>query len=97
MRHTWLVYPGTKAADQDLQFFLGDHLLVAPVYEENATTVQVTFPPGQWKHVLTGEVFPGDSQATVNAPLDTPAAFVKVGDPVGEEILAAMAAAGLTP
>ncbi len=97
MRHGWLVYPGSKAAEQDLQFFLGDHLLVAPVYEENATTVQVTFPPGQWKHVLTGEVFPGDSQVTVNAPLDTPAAFVKVGDPVGDEILAAMAAAGLAP
>jgi alpha-glucosidase len=95
MRHGWLVYPGTKAAEQGLQFFLGDHLLVAPVYAEDATTVEVTFPPGQWKHILTGEVFDGDTTATVNAPLDRPAAFVKVGDPVGDEIVAAMVAAGL--
>ncbi|MCU0296837.1 MAG: alpha-glucosidase, partial [Candidatus Nanopelagicales bacterium] len=60
MRHGWLVHPGTKAADEDLQFFLGNHLLVAPVYEEGATTTTVTFPPGQWKHILTGEVFPGN-------------------------------------
>jgi alpha-glucosidase len=95
MRHGWLVYPGTKAAEQDLQFFLGDHLLVAPVYEDGATTVKVTFPPGTWKHILTGEVFSGDSEATVSAPLDTPAAFVKVGDPVGDQIVAAMQSAGL--
>ena len=93
MRHAWLVYPGTAAAAQDLQFFLGDHLLVAPVYAENATTVKVVFPPGDWKHVLTGAVYSGE--ATVDAPIGTPAAFVKVGDPVGDQILAGLRAAGL--
>ena len=97
IRPTWLVYPDTAAADADLQFFLGDHLLVAPVYEEGATTAKVTFPPGSWRHILTGEVFPGNAEATVNAPIGTPAAFVKVGDPVGDEIVAAMQAAGLAP
>ena len=97
MRHGWLVYPGTKAAQEDLQFFLGNHLLVAPVYEEGATTAKVTFPPGSWRHILTGEVFPGNAEATVNAPIGTPAAFVQVGDPVGDEIVAAMQAAGLAP
>ena len=97
MRHGWLVYPGTKAAGEDLQFFLGDHLLMAPVLKENATTVEVTFPPGQWRHILTGEVFGGDTTSTVNAPLGTPAAFVKVGDPVGDQIVAAMQTAGLAP
>ncbi len=93
MRHAWLVAPGTPAADADEQFFLGDHLLVAPVYAENATSVDVTFPPGQWRHVLTGEVYGG--QATVPAPIGTPAAFVQVGDPVGDQILASLRAAGL--
>ncbi len=93
MRHAWLVYPGSDAAKNDQQFFLGDHLFVAPVYAENATSVKVVFPPGEWKHVLTGAVYSG--QASVDAPIGTPAAFVKVGDPVGDQILAELRAAGL--
>ncbi len=94
-RHAWLVYPGTKVARNDLQFFLGDHLFVAPVYEENATSVDVTFPPGKWRHILTGKVFPGNRVTTVDAPIGTPAAFVKVGDPTGNTIIKAMKAANL--
>jgi alpha-glucosidase len=70
---------------------------VAPVYADGATTAQVTFPPGQWRHILTGQVFDGDTTTAVPAPLGTPAAFVKVGDPVGDQIVAAMQAAGLAP
>ncbi|HQR80202.1 MAG TPA: alpha-glucosidase [Actinomycetota bacterium] len=90
MRPTWLVYPGTAAADADLQFFLGDHLLVAPVLAEGARTVQVSLPPGQWVHVLTGQTFAGDQTVSVDAPLDTPAAFVRDGDPVGTQIRKAL-------
>ncbi len=96
MRHGWLVYPGTAAADVDLQYFLGNHLLVAPVTEEGATEVSVTFPPGEWRHILTGEVFPGDQQTMVGAPLGQPAAFVKVGDRVGDRIVRQIERAGLT-
>lgn len=96
MRHGWLVHPGTKAAEKDLQFFLGDHLLMAPVLKENATSVSVTFPPGTWKHVLTGAVYQGDTSVTVDAPIGTPAAFVEVGDPVGDQIVSALQGAGLT-
>ena len=96
MRHGWLVYPGTKAAQADLQFFLGAHLLVAPVTAENATTVAVTLPPGDWVHVFTGQRFAGDQTVTVDAPIGTPAALVRSDDPVGVEIRAALAAAGLT-
>lgn len=86
VRPVWMVYPGTYA---DLQFFLGEHLMVAPVVEQGATSVDVTFPPGEWVHVLTGETYSG--QATVPAPLDTPAAFVRSGDPVGQGIVDALA------
>ena len=96
MRHGWLVYPGTAAADVDLQYFLGNHLLVAPVTEEGATEVSVTFPPGEWRHILTGEVFPGDQETMVAAPLGQPAAFVKVGDRVGDRIVRQIERAGLT-
>lgn len=96
MRHTWLVYPGTKAADADLQFFLGAHLLMAPVTSNDATTVKVSFPPGTWVNVFTGQTFDGDTETEVSAPIGTPAAFVKQGDPVGDQIRASFKAAGLT-
>ena len=95
MRHAWLVYPGSKVARQDLQFFLGDHLFVAPVYKEGAASVAVTFPPGKWRHILTGEVFSGNRVTSVAAPIGTPAAFVRVGDPVGTTIVKAMKSANL--
>ncbi len=91
IRPTWMVYPDTAAADADLQFFLGDHLLVAPVLAEGADTVSVSFPPGEWVNVLTGESFAGDQTVDVPAPLDTPAAFVSADDPVGKQIRAALA------
>ena len=95
MRHPSLVYPGTKAADQDNTFFLGDHLFVAPVMAAGQRTVEVTLPPGTWVHALTGEEFPGDTTQTVAAPLDQATAFVLKGDPVGEQIRAALKAAGV--
>ena len=96
MRHGWLVYPGTSAAQADLQFFLGAHLLVTPVTAESATTVDVTLPPGEWVHAFTGQTFAGDQKVNVEAPIGTPAAFVRADDPVGLEIRAALTAAGLT-
>lgn len=96
IRHSWLVYPGTAAASADLQFFLGNHLLVAPVTAEGAESVTVTFPPGDWVHVLTGEGFSGDQTVAVSAPLGTPAAFVQTDDPVGQEIVDSLRTAGVT-
>ena len=93
MRHAWLVYPGTAVAKQDVHFFLGDHLFAAPVISEDATTVDVVFPPGRWRHILTGKVYSGSR--TVDAPIGTPAAFVRVGDPVGDSIIKEMKRAGL--
>lgn len=96
LRHPSLVFPGSAAATADREFFLGSHLLVAPVLTAGATRVSVTFPPGTWRHVLTGQEYAGDRTATVPAPLDTPAAFVRTDDPVGDQIVASLAAAGLT-
>ncbi len=96
MRHGWLVYPGTKAATVETQYFLGEHLLVAPVTAEGATTVKATLPPGTWVHVFSGQVYSGDTEVDVAAPIGTPAAFVKQGDPVGEQIRTAFQNAGLT-
>lgn len=90
MRPMWMVAPHTSAADADRQFFLGEHLLVAPVLASGADTVSVSFPPGKWIHALTGQTYDGDQVVEVAAPLDTPVAFVRDGDPVGERIRRAL-------
>ncbi|MBZ5741117.1 alpha-glucosidase [Nocardioides mangrovi] len=95
VRQGWLVVPGTRAADAETQFFLGAHVLVAPVLSQGATSVRVTFPPGKWEHLLTGKVYAGNRTATVTAPIGTPAAFVKVGDPWAKRLRHRIEAAGL--
>lgn len=91
IRHSWLQAPGTAAADVDSQFFFGPSVLVAPVLTEGASEVEVTLPPGQWRHLLTGEVYDGDMLQVVPAPIGTPAAFVEVGDPWAERLISAVA------
>lgn len=86
IRHGWLVHPGTRAAEVDTQFFLGASILMAPVLESDAATVEVTFPPGTWIHLITGAEYEGDRTTTVDAPLGTPAAFVRADDPRAAEL-----------
>lgn len=86
VRPGWLVAPGTPAADRDDQFFLGSHVLVAPVLADGAKTVKVTFPEGRWIHLLTGQAYAGGRTVTVKAPVGTPAAFVKMRDPWRKEL-----------
>lgn len=86
IRHGWLVHPGTAAAPLDTQFFLGDSILVAPVLTSGADTVEVAFPPGQWVHLFTGDVYDGDRVTDVAAPLGTPAAFVAADDPRADQL-----------
>ena len=95
VRHGWLVYPGTLASDSDTQFFFGPSVLVAPVMREGADTVAVTFPPGTWVHLLTGEEYKGDRVSDVDAPLGTPAAFVRADDDRRDDLQTMVADAGL--
>jgi alpha-glucosidase len=87
----WLYHPGTAAAESDRQFFFGPSILVAPVVASGATQVQVTFPPGEWVHLLTGDSYEGDTTVQVPAPLGTPAAFVAADDPALPELQAMVA------
>src|SRR5690625_1496049 len=91
IRHGWLVAPGTPAAEVDTQFFFGSSVLVAPALTEGATEVEVTFPPGRWRHLLTGEEHDGGARQTVPAPVGTPAAFVEVSDPWADRLTEAFA------
>ena len=95
IRHGWLQYPDTRAAESDRQFFFGPSILVAPVMMEGAGSVEVSLPPGTWVHLITGEQLQGDRTVSVDAPLGTPAAFVEVSDPDAAGLVALVARAGL--
>jgi len=80
IRHTVLVDPlwseSLRAHDQ---WMIGQDMLFAPVVTEGATTVQVRFPAGEWEHLFTGQVVAGRCTREVDAPLGTPAVFVRRG------------------
>lgn len=90
VQHPWMLDPVAElsgAADEELQ--LGPDVLLAPVLEAGAETVDVTFPPGSWQNIWTGETF-GDetavTRATVAAPLGQPALFVREGSAVASDL-----------
>ncbi len=80
IRHTVLVDSEWEGAlEANRQWMLGPDVLFAPVVKEGAVNVEVSFPEGEWEHLLTGERFKGRQKATVSAPIGTPAVFVRVG------------------
>jgi alpha-glucosidase (family GH31 glycosyl hydrolase) len=58
------------------QYFLGDHLVVAPVIEPGAEEQRVYLPPGEWIDPWTGEELSGPAVVTRPAPLDRIPAYV---------------------
>ena len=86
-----------------LQFLLGRNLLVAPVVQPGAATVEVWFPSLEaWENIWTGETIScaltpsGGETKKVDAPLGKPAAFIRRVDdplstPVEPELIAAVA------
>ena len=57
------------------EFMLGDHILMAPIFEESQQFINIYLPGGSWKHLWTGQVFNGPTRATVYAPIGKPAVF----------------------
>lgn len=92
IRHGWLVAPDSPAAEVDTQFFLGDALLVAPVLERTGGGVEVTFPPGRWRHLVTGRTYE-EGIAEVEALPGRPAAFVRADHPLAGRLVREVSAA----
>jgi len=59
------------------QFFLGDDLLVVPVFEEHASSVDVYLPRGNWTHFWSGRSVTGPSRERWPAPMGQPAFFYR--------------------
>lgn len=76
VRHTMLVDPDWNLAyEANAQWLIGDNLLFVPVVREGEDCVTVYFPEGQWRHLLTNEIYEGRQVLQMDAPIGVPAAF----------------------
>jgi alpha-glucosidase len=76
------------AAPMDTQVMLGRALLVAPVLEEGATTVDVYFPtPATWFDYFSGAPLPGaaGTTVTIDAPIFHIPVFLRGGSIVAQQ------------
>ncbi|MFS8097243.1 carbohydrate-binding protein [Lentzea alba] len=82
VRPAYVDYPGSAEAYStvDSQFLLGPDVLVAPITTPGLIgSTRVWFPPGQWTDYFTGQVYQGNSWATVSAGWDTMPVFLRAG------------------
>ena len=59
-------------------FAYGADMIVAPVTEEGATRREVVLPPGDWRHLWTGDVVPAGTYE-IDAPIGRPPVFTRLG------------------
>ncbi|HKH81197.1 MAG TPA: alpha-glucosidase, partial [Methylovirgula sp.] len=98
VRHLFLHYPDDPNTHAlRYQFLLGPDLLVAPVLDKGADTVDVYFPVGSvwtdlWTGVQAGET--GDWN-TMPAPLGKPAVFLRKGAASADQIVSGLKSVGV--
>lgn len=60
------IFPNQNVEAVMDQFMLGNHILVAPIYEANVRERNVIIPRGKWKNELTSEEFETDRTISVS-------------------------------
>jgi alpha-glucosidase len=96
--HLFLHYPNDpNTHGLRYQFLLGRDVMVAPVLDKGAESVEVYFPPDdQWTDLWTGAPAgkPG-SWVEMPAPIGKPAVFLRAGGAFNDEIIAGLKAEGV--
>ena len=91
VRHPYLVFPNDpETLKLRYQFMVGEDILVLPVWKKKDTTVRGYFPAGEWEHVWTGTRISGPGWHKIEAPVGTPAAWLRVSGPHYAELRAAL-------
>ena len=65
--------------DSERDFLSGDHLLICPVIEPDATTQSIYLPKGEWYDYHTGTHYMGKQSIKTTVDLDTIPIFVMAG------------------
>jgi alpha-glucosidase/alpha-D-xyloside xylohydrolase len=80
IRAMWLHYPDdAKAVGMGDQYLYGRDLLVAPVYEKDATSRTVYLPRGTWYDFWTREKLEGGREVPRKVDLETIPVYVRAG------------------
>ena len=80
MRPMALEYPeDPRFVAEDSQYMLGPDLLVAPIFQEGATSRVVKFPRGLWKHLLSRKTYEGPADLEITCGLVDAPVFVREG------------------
>jgi len=98
VRHLFLHYPNDPNTHKlRYQFMLGPDLMVAPVLDKGAATVQVYFPAGSaWIDLWSGaEVGKAGKWESMPAPLSKPAVFLRKDAPSTSEIVNGLKSVGV--
>ncbi len=67
---------GTRTEFPENQYYFGEDMVVAPVVDTSSVR-SAYLPPGEWMHFWTLEIFSGDREVQVPAPLDEIPVFVR--------------------
>ncbi len=87
VRHPVLHYQSnTIVRNLDLQFMLGDALMITPVLSEDPGEVKVYLPEGTWTNLLTGEVVQGDEYYKVSVNLGQIPVFLNNDSEAADEM-----------
>ena len=62
-------YKNTKLYAMDDSFYLGDDILIAPVFEKGAVSRNVDLPKGNWYHLWTNTCYQGETTVSMDCPL----------------------------
>ncbi|MGC5629784.1 alpha-glucosidase [Georgenia sp. Z1344] len=93
--HPWMIHGGAELLEgAGAEIAMGPDVLLTPVLEPGAESVEAVLPPGRWVHAWSGGVHGEDDGVTeveVDAPIGRPALFVREGTQVADEITAFVA------
>ena len=98
VRHLFLHYPDDPNVHElRYQFLLGPDLMVAPVLDKGAETVEVYFPKGsEWINLWTGaDAGKAGQWMKMPAPLSKPAVFIRKDGPARGEIEGGLKSVGV--
>lgn len=61
----------------NLQYFIGDDLLIAPVVHSHVDKWKVIIPNGEWIHIWTNQLYQQDNEYEIDAPIGFPPVFYR--------------------